>query len=176
MGGWGPHERAFSLDSSGPYCLYIGAFGMGEEDWTMKTYQAKPGEVERHWHVLDLDGKVLGRAASRVASILRGKHRPEFTPHVDTGDFVVVINAEKVKLTGLKLEKKRYYRHSGYPGGIRSLTASQLLAKDPARVFKLAVKGMLPRNRLGRRMLTKLKVYPGPKHPHEAQKPKALEL
>ena len=142
----------------------------------MKTYSAKKGEVSREWHVVDAEGKVLGRLATRVADVLRGKHKPTYTPHVDTGDFVVVVNADKIKLTGRKLEQKRYWRASGYPSGIRSLTARQMLEKKPEEVIRLAVWGMLPKNRLNRKVLSKLKIYAGPDHPHQAQQPKSLEL
>ncbi|HCZ07422.1 MAG TPA: 50S ribosomal protein L13 [Thermotogae bacterium] len=137
---------------------------------------AKPHEVEHKWYVVDLDGKVLGRAAAQIAKILMGKHKSEYTPHVDTGDYVIVVNADKVVLTGKKLDQKVYYRHSGYPGGIKATKARDLLAKHPERLVYLAVKGMLPKNRLGRRMLKKLKIYSGPDHPHEAQKPERLEI
>jgi len=137
---------------------------------------AKPGEVERRWYLVDADGKTLGRLATRVADTLRGKDKPQYTPHIDTGDFVVVVNAEKVAVTGDKLDKKRYYRHSGYPGGIRSRTLREELERRPTEVVRKAVKGMLPRNRLGRAQLTKLKVYAGPDHPHEAQAPQPLAL
>jgi large subunit ribosomal protein L13 len=141
-----------------------------------KTFQAKPNEVPRNWIVVDLEGKTLGRAASAIAMILRGKHKPEFTPHVDVGDFVVAVNAHKVTLTGHKLEQKRYYRHSGYPGGIRSLTAAQLLQRKPTEVLRKAVRGMLPKNALGRKLIKKLKVYASAEHPHAAQQPKPLEI
>jgi large subunit ribosomal protein L13 len=142
----------------------------------MKTWNAKPGEVERRWYLVDADGKTLGRLATRVADTLRGKDKAQYTPHVDTGDFVVVVNAEKIAVTGDKLDKKRYYRHSGYPGGIRSRTLREELERRPTEVVRKAVKGMLPRNRLGRAQLTKLKVYAGPDHPHEAQAPQPLVL
>lgn len=142
----------------------------------MKTYQQKPSEVRREWFVVDAQGKVLGRLASRIAAILRGKHKPTFTPHVDGGDFVVVVNAEKVRLTGRKLHDKVYYWHTGYPGGIRSATAAQMLERKPEWVIQKAVQRMLPKNPLGRRMLKKLKVYRGPEHPHTAQQPKPLDL
>ncbi len=142
----------------------------------MKTYQQKPSEVRRQWFVVDARGKVLGRLASRIAAILRGKHKPTFTPHVDGGDFVVVVNAEKIRLTGRKLQEKVYYWHTGYPGGIKSATAAQMLERKPEWVIQKAVQRMLPKNPLGRRMLRKLKVYRGPEHPHAAQQPKALEL
>jgi large subunit ribosomal protein L13 len=140
----------------------------------MKTWSAKPGEVDRRWYVVDADGQTLGRLATRIADTLRGKGKAEYTPHVDTGDFVVVINAEKIAVTGRKLDQKRYYRHSGYPGGLRSRTLREQLNRQPAEVLRKAVKGMLPRNRLARAQLTKLKIYAGPEHPHEAQAPKAL--
>ena len=142
----------------------------------MKTYSAKPGEVTRRWYVVDADGKTLGRLATVIADTLRGKHKPEYTPHVDTGDFVVVVNAEKVLVTGNKLDQKRYYRHSGYPGGLRSRTLREQLERRPTEVLRRAVKGMLPRNRLARQQLTKLKIYAGPEHPHEAQAPEPLKL
>lgn len=142
----------------------------------MKTYQQKPSEVRREWFVVDAQGKVLGRLASRIAALLRGKHKPTFTPHVDGGDFVVVVNAEKVRLTGRKREEKVYYWHSGYPGGIKSATAGQMLERKPEWVLQKAVQRMLPKNPLGRRMLKKLKVYRGPEHPHAAQQPKPLDL
>ena len=141
------------------------------------TKSTKPAEVERRWLVVDAEDKVLGRLATRVATILRGKHRATFTPHVDTGDFVIVVNAEKVRLTGRKREAKTYYRHTGYTGHVRSITAGKLLDGPYAdRVIRHAVRGMLPKNSLGRQMLSKLKVYAGPKHPHEAQKPEVLNL
>ena len=141
----------------------------------MKTYNAKPGEVERRWYVVDADGQTLGRLATRIADTLRGKGKAEYTPHVDTGDFVVVVNAEKIVVTGNKLDQKRYYRHSGYPGGLRSRTLREQLDRRPTEVIRKAVKGMLPRNRLARQQINKLKVYAGPDHPHEAQAPKPLE-
>ncbi|MBE3576756.1 MAG: 50S ribosomal protein L13 [Limnochordales bacterium] len=141
-----------------------------------KTFQAKPGSVERKWYVVDASGKTLGRLASRVASILRGKHKPVFTPHVDTGDFVIVVNADKVVLTGKKLDKKIYYRHTGHPGGIKSQTAREMLRRHPERVIWLAVRRMLPNTTLGRKQLRKLKVYAGPQHPHQAQKPEVLPV
>jgi len=142
----------------------------------MRTYNAKPGEVERRWYVVDADGQTLGRLATRIADTLRGKDKAQYTPHVDTGDFVVVVNAEKVRVTGNKLDQKRYYRHSGYPGGLRSRTLREQLERRPTEVIRKAVKGMLPKNRLARRQLTKLKVYAGPDHPHEAQAPQPLEV
>jgi large subunit ribosomal protein L13 len=142
----------------------------------MKTWNAKTGEVERHWYVVDAEGQNLGRLATRIADTLRGKRKPQYTPHIDTGDFVVVVNAEKVVVTGKKLEQKRYYRHSGYPGGLRSRTLAEQLDRRPTEVMRKAVKGMLPRNRLARQQLLKLKVYAGPAHPHEAQGPEPLPL
>jgi large subunit ribosomal protein L13 len=142
----------------------------------MKTYTAKPGEITRDWYVVDAEGKTLGRLATQIADTLRGKTKPQYTPHVDTGDFVVVVNAEKISVTGQKLDQKRYYRHSGYPGGLRSRTLREQLDRRPTEVLRKAVKGMLPRNRLARQQLTKLKIYAGPEHPHEAQAPKQLEV
>ena len=138
----------------------------------MRTYTPKPGEVDRQWHVIDATDVVLGRLASQVAVLLRGKHKPTFAPHVDTGDFVVVINADKVALTGAKLEQKKAYRHSGYPGGLRSVRYDELLDKNPEKAIEKAVKGMIPKNTLGAQQLTKLKVYAGAEHPHAAQQPK----
>ena len=141
------------------------------------TKSARPGEVEAHWYVVDADGQVLGRMASQIAHRLRGKHRPQFTPHVDTGDFIIVVNAEKVKLTGRKGEQKPYQRHTGYTGHVKSISAAKLLASAHAdRVVRMAVRGMLPKNSLGRKLYHKLKVYSGPAHPHAAQKPEELEL
>lgn len=142
----------------------------------MGTYQMKAEEAraQRQWYVVDAEGKVLGRLATEVAKVLRGKHKPSFTPHIDMGDFVVVVNARGVRLTGKKPEDKVYYRHSGYPGGIRSTTAGKMLADKPESLVQLAVKGMLPKSRLGRKVLNKLKIYAGPDHPHEAQKPQPL--
>jgi len=142
----------------------------------MGTFQAKKGEVDRQWVLIDAKDMVLGKLAVKAASILRGKTKPEFTPHADVGDFVVVINAEKVLLTGDKVEQKTYYHHSGYMGGIKSATVREVLKKKPEEVIKHAVKGMLPKNSLGRAMFRKLKVYTGENHPHEAQKPQAITL
>ena len=142
----------------------------------MRTYNAKPGEVERRWYVVDAEGQTLGRLATRIADTLRGKTKAQYTPHVDTGDFVVVVNAEKIAVTGNKLDQKRYYRHSGYPGGLRSRTLREQLDRRPTEVIRTAVKGMLPKNRLARQQLNKLKVYAGPDHPHEAQAPQPLEV
>ena len=143
---------------------------------TVRTFSPKAGDIHRQWHVIDASDVVLGRLASQVAPLLRGKHKPIFAPHVDTGDFVIVINAEKVALSGNKLADKRAYRHSGYPGGLRSISYGALLAKNPERVIEKAVKGMLPKNTLGRQMLRKLKVYAGPEHPHKAQQPVPFEI
>lgn len=140
------------------------------------TYVAKPGEFERAWYVVDATDKTLGRLATAVASVLRGKHKPQFTPYEDVGDFVIVINAEKVKVTGRKLDQKMYYQYSGYPGGMSGVVLSEQLATHPDRVILHAVKGMLPRGPLGRRQIKKLKIYAGPEHPHQAQQPKSLEL
>jgi large subunit ribosomal protein L13 len=142
----------------------------------MKTYSAKPGEIAREWYLVDAEGQTLGRLATRIADTLRGKGKAQYTPHVDTGDFVVVVNAEKIAVTGNKLDQKRYYRHSGYPGGLRSRTLRDQLERRPTEVLRTAVKGMLPKNRLAARQLTKLKIYVGPEHPHEAQAPKPLDL
>ena len=143
----------------------------------MKTWNAKPGEVARNWYVVDADGKTLGRLATTDRrSTLRGKNKPQYTPHIDTGDFVVVVNAEKIAVTGQKLDQKLYHRHSGYPGGLRTRTLREQLDRQPTEVLRKAVKGMLPRNRLSRAQLTKLKIYAGPVHPHEAQAPKPLPL
>jgi large subunit ribosomal protein L13 len=142
----------------------------------MRTYQATPQDRERVWYVVDAENKTLGRLATQIADVLRGKRKPTYTPHIDVGDFVIVVNAEKVAVTGDKREKKLYWRHSGYPGGIRSRTLGDLLEKRPEEVIRKAVKGMLPRNRLGRAQLRKLKIYAGPDHPHQAQKPEQLEI
>ena len=142
----------------------------------MKTYSAKPGEITREWYLVDAEGKTLGRLATQIADTLRGKRKPQFTPHVDTGDFVVVVNAEKVAVTGKKLDEKIYYRHSGYPGGLRSRTLREMLERRPTEVLRKAVKGMLPRNRLARTQINKLKIYVGPEHPHTAQAPEPLKL
>jgi len=142
----------------------------------MKTYTAKPREIEQTWYLLDAEGKTLGRLATQIADLLRGKGKPQYTPHIDTGDFVVVVNAERIHVTGNKLEQKLYYRHSGYPGGLRSRTLAEQLARRPEEVIRKAVKGMLPKNKLAAAQLTKLKVYAGPVHPHAAQDPKLLEL
>ena len=142
----------------------------------MRTYTPKPAEVTRTWHVIDATDVVLGRLASQTAVLLRGKHKTTFAPHVDGGDFVIIINAEKVALTGAKLEKKKAYRHSGFPGGLKSTSYTELLAKNPAKAVEKAVRGMLPHTTLGREQLTHLKVYAGPEHPHAAQKPQPFEI
>ena len=140
------------------------------------TYMAKPNEVERKWLLIDAEGKTLGRLASEAAALIRGKHKPQFTPHLDTGDFVVIINADKVVLTGNKLADKKYYRHSGYSGGLKVTPAGEMLKNKPERMIELAVHGMLPKNRLGNKMKLKLKVYAGAEHPHQAQNPEVYEL
>lgn len=142
----------------------------------MKSFMANPANIERKWYVVDAEGKTLGRLAAEVAKVLRGKNKPTFTPHVDTGDHVIVVNADKVVFTGKKLEQKTYFRHSGYPGGTTFTTAGKMLATKPERVIEMAVKGMLPKNTLGHQMYRKLNVYAGPNHPHAAQKPEVLEL
>jgi large subunit ribosomal protein L13 len=141
-----------------------------------KTYVATPATAERNWLVVDAAGQTLGRLATQIADALRGKRKPEYTPHCDTGDFVVVINAERIQVTGNKRSEKRYYRHSGFPGGLKSRTFEEMITRRPEEVIRLAVKGMLPRNRLARKQLTKLKVYAGPEHPHVAQKPQPMEI
>ena len=142
----------------------------------MKTFSAKPETVVQDWYVVDAEGKTLGRLSTEIARRLRGKHKPEYTPHVDTGDYIVVVNAEKVRVTGNKASDKMYYRHSGYPGGIKAISFMQLIDRAPERAIETAVKGMLPRNPLGREMYRKLKVYAGTEHPHAAQQPMPLEL
>src|ERR1044072_4484162 len=142
----------------------------------MKTFVATPENRQRDWYIVDAEGKTLGRLATQIADMLRGKRKPEFTPHCDTGDFVVVINAEKIRVTGKKMEQKLYWRHSGYPGGIRSRTLAEMLERQPEEVIRKAVKGMIPRTKLGRAQLRKLKVYAGTDHPHAAQQPKTIEI
>lgn len=142
----------------------------------MKTYLTKPAEVERSWYVVDAEGKTLGRLATKIATVLRGKHKPIFDPSVDCGDYVIVINAEKIKVTGNRLDQKKYYRYSGYPGGLSEITLRDQLDRYPNRVIESAVKGMLPKNKLGRKMLKRLRAYAGPDHSHHAQQPVALEL
>jgi len=141
-----------------------------------KTFVTKNIDVQREWYVVDAAGQTLGRLATRVATMLRGKHKPIFSPSVDTGDYIVIVNADKIHVTGRKMDQKIYYRHSRYPGGLREITLRNLLHKHPTRVIEYAVRGMLPKNRLGRQMIKKLKVYAGPNHPHEAQQPQSLEL
>ena len=142
----------------------------------MRTYVVKEGDITREWYVVDAAGKTLGRLATRISQILKGKHKPIYTPSVDVGDFVIVVNADKVAVTGRKMDQKTYYRHTGYPGGIRETNLSEMIKRHPTFAITNAVKGMLPKNRLGRRMLRKLKVYAGPEHPHQAQQPDVLEL
>lgn len=142
----------------------------------MKTYSTKPSEIKREWYLVDAENKTLGRLASEIAKVLRGKDKPIYAPHLDTGDYVIVINAEKVHVTGRKLDQKRYHRHSGYPGGLTSITLREQLKRHPTRPIRSAVWGMLPHNRLGRAMIKKLKVYAGDSHPHQAQEPKPLQL
>jgi large subunit ribosomal protein L13 len=148
---------------------------MGAVSVRMKTYVATPETRQRDWVLFDADGAVLGRLATQIADALRGKRKPDYTPHCDTGDFVVVVNASKIRVTGDKLQQKRYYRHSGYPGGIRSRTLAEMMDRRPEEVIRKAVKGMLPRNRLARQQLRKLKIYAGPEHPHAAQGPKEVK-
>ena len=142
----------------------------------MKTYSAKPGEVEQNWLLIDADGLTLGRMAAAISTRLRGKHKPEYTPHIDTGDYIVVVNADKVHVTGNKAKDKLYHAHSGYPGGLKTQTFEELQQKSPEKAIRLAVKGMLPRTPLGRAMYRKLKVYAGPEHPHAAQQPQPIEI
>ncbi|MFQ5401236.1 MAG: 50S ribosomal protein L13 [Anaerolineae bacterium] len=142
----------------------------------MKTYVTKPADVERRWYVVDAEGQTLGRLATQIATILRGKHKPIYSPSVDCGDYVIVVNAEKIQVTGRRLDQKVYYRHSGYPGGLKEITLRRQLERHPTRVIEAAVRGMLPKTKLGRKMMKKLKAYAGPEHPHQAQQPVALEL
>ncbi len=142
----------------------------------MRTFMANAQNIERKWYVVDAEGQTLGRLASEVASILRGKHKPTYTPHVDTGDYVIIVNAEKIQLTGNKLNDKIYYRHSGHPGGLKQRTANEMRSKYPEQMLEIAIKGMLPKNSLGRQMFKKLHVYAGSEHPHQAQKPEVYEL
>jgi large subunit ribosomal protein L13 len=142
----------------------------------MKTFVAKPSDRQRDWYVVDAQGKTLGRLATQIADVLRGKRKPTYTPHIDTGDFVIVVNAEKIAVTGNKRADKLYHRHSGYPGGLRTRTFEQMITRRPEEVIRIAVKGMMPRNRLARKQLTKLKVYAGPAHPHVAQRPGEMEM
>lgn len=149
---------------------------MAQRAQTYRTWSPKASEIEREWQLMDADGQILGRFASQVASVLRGKHKPTFTPHMDNGDFVVVVNAEKIRVTGNRPDQKMYYRYSGYPGGLKVLSYKQLHARHPERVIKFAVKGMLPKTRLGRQLLKKLHVYAGQRHPHTAQQPKLYAI
>ncbi len=142
----------------------------------MKTFSAKPAEVKRDWYIIDATGKTLGRMASEIALRLRGKHKPEYTPHVDTGDYIVVVNADKVHVTGKKFTDKVYYKHTGFPGGIRSMTFEKMQERNPEKIISIAVKGMLPKNPLGRAMFRKLKIYAGPEHRHHAQQPQTLDV
>jgi large subunit ribosomal protein L13 len=142
----------------------------------VKTISAREQDIQRGWYVIDAQGQTLGRLATRVATLLRGKHKPGYTPHVDCGDYVIIVNAEKIHVTGQKMSQKKYYRHSGYPGGLKQVTLRNQLQKFPTRVIESAVRGMLPKNRLGRRMFKKLKVYAGPNHPHKAQQPQLMEF
>jgi large subunit ribosomal protein L13 len=142
----------------------------------MKTYVTKPAEVERNWYVIDAEGQTLGRLASKIATILRGKHKPIYNPSVDCGDFVIVVNAEKIRVTGQRMDQKVYYRHSGYPGGLSEITLRRQLERHPTRAIELAVRGMLPKNKLGRKMIKKLKVYAGEEHPHQAQQPVSMGI
>lgn len=148
-----------------------GGWAAGEQS-TVRTYSAKPGDIQREWFVVDATGKTLGRLASEIAKVLSGKHKPIYTPHLDCGDFVIVVNADKIRVTGRKLDQKMYYRHSGYPGGFRVTPLREQLDRHPERVLVAAVRGMLPKTRLGRRMIKKMKVYASPDHPHQAQQPK----
>ena len=186
MGGKGPlAETAGKLDIPVEkagfvpyYCAPFAPTGVGSEleRLLMKTFSAKPESVQRNWYVIDAEGKTLGRLASEIAKRLRGKHKPEYTPHVDTGDYIVVVNAEKVRVSGNKMQDKMYYHHTGYIGNLKSANLSQMLERRPTKVLELAVKGMLPKNPLGRAMFKKLKVFAGPEHKHEAQQPQQLEI
>ena len=141
-----------------------------------KTYATTPAAIERRWYVVDAKGMTLGRVASKVAPLLRGTHKPYFTPHLDTGDYVIIVNADKIHVTGKRMDQKTYYRHSGYPGGLKSLTLREMMEKYPTRALRLAIKGMLPKGALGRQMFKKLKIYAGADHPHQAQQPQAMDL
>ena len=167
-------RRVFRGDSDG--FRYNPAPARHPRRFLMRTYSAKPGEVTREWYLVDAEGKTLGRLATQIADTLRGKRKPQYTPHIDTGDFVVVVNAEKIAVTGNKLDQKIYYRHSGYPGGLKQRTLREQLERRPTEVLRTAVKGMLPKNRLAHQQITKLKIYAGPDHPHGPQNPKPLEL
>jgi large subunit ribosomal protein L13 len=171
---------AKSLDSAGlrtyDPAAFLGCFLRSLTEHTMKTFSAKPAEVRRDWFVIDATDKTLGRMATEIARRLRGKHKPEYTPHVDTGDYIVVVNAEKVQVTGNKPKDKMYHRHTGYPGGLKSMPFEKMIQSHPERLIELTVKGMLPKNPLGRAMLKKLKVFAGPQHNHSAQQPRTLEI
>src|SRR5829696_297508 len=172
----GTYARQYTPGPGGVYMATLRARPPPGGSFVMKTYVATPATRERNWLVVDATGETLGRLATQIADALRGKRKPEYTPHIDVGDFVVVVNAEKISVTGNKRAEKRYYRHSGYPGGLRSRTLDEMLERRPEEVVRLAVKGMLPRTRLGRAQLRKLKVYAGPDHPHAAQKPEPMEV
>jgi large subunit ribosomal protein L13 len=172
LGASGPIARS----ATDPLCWSAGLAAETVEDPTVRTYSPKPSDIQRVWYEVDADGAVLGRLAAEVARVLRGKHKPIFAPHLDTGDHVIVVNAAKIQMTAGKAEKKLYYRHSGYPGGLSARSYSELLAKHPEETFRRAVKGMLPKGALGRHMLRKLKVYAGPTHPHAAQRPSPLPV
>jgi large subunit ribosomal protein L13 len=165
-----------SLDERSLYPVTPAAPCRGQNHAMTKTFVATPATAERNWLVVDANGQTLGRLATQIADALRGKRKPEYTPHCDTGDFVVVVNCEKIQVTGNKRQEKRYYRHSGFPGGLKSRTFEEMIERKPEEVIRHAVKGMLPRNRLARKQLTKLKVYAGPEHPHTAQQPQPMEI
>jgi len=170
------HKSIKKCLTAGRYFFKNNGFDFSNKDKPMKTFVAKEQEVNRKWYVVNAENRVLGRLASQIATRLRGKHKPIFTPHTDTGDFIVVVNAEKITMTGNKWENKKYYHHSGYMGGLKEITAGELLKKKPEEIIRRAVKRMLPKNSLGRSQLKKLKIYAGPNHPHEAQNPKNLEI
>ncbi|KXK66561.1 ribosomal protein L13 [Christensenella minuta] len=172
----GFQHRELGPPGKGRYCARNIKLKIPWEESLMKTYMAKPGEVEQKWYVVDAEGQVFGRLASKVANILHGKNKPEYTPHVDTGDYVIVINADKLVFTGKKLDQKLYYRHSGYPGGLKTTKYRDLMENKPEFALYEAVRRMLPKNKLGRKMLKKLRVYRGAEHDHAAQKPEAIEL
>jgi large subunit ribosomal protein L13 len=170
------HKSTKKCLTAGEYFSNYNSFNFIIWDKTMKTFVAKEQEVNKKWYLVNAENKVVGRLASQIATRLRGKNKPIFTPHTDTGDFIVVVNAEKVRLTGAKWDKKKYYHHSGYMGGLKEITAGELLKKKPEEILRMAVKRMLPKNSLGRSQLKKLKIYAGPNHPHEAQNPEQLEI
>ena len=149
---------------------------MVRSEGDVRTYSARPQDIDREWLVVDAQGQTLGRLATHIAAVLRGKHKPLYTPHLDCGDFVIVVNADKIQVTGKKMDQKIYYRHSGYPGGLKEIVLRRQMERHPERVIESAVRGMLPKNRLGRKMFKKLKVYAGPTHPHQAQQPRAMQL